>query len=64
MADNQKAIELNSAIATCYNQYFTWNNNSAFYILAPTYLFQFYNNNVRVWDEWNNGWVGNFHSIK
>jgi hypothetical protein len=60
----EKSTELNRHIGTSYNQYFTWNNNSAFYTIAPTYLFSFYNQNVRVWDMWNTGWVLNFHSIK
>ena len=60
----EKSTELNRHIGTSYNQYFTWNNNAAFYTIAPTYLFSYYNNNVKIWDMWNTGWVLNFHSIK
>lgn len=56
--------ELNKAIGESYNQYFNWNNNTPFYVLAPTYLINYYNINVRTWEEWNNGWVANFHSIE
>ena len=60
----ERSTELNKHIGTSFNQYFTWNNNAAFYTIAPTYLFSFYNQNVKVWDMWNTGWVLNFHSIK
>lgn len=58
-----KSTELNRHIGTSFNQYFTWNNNAAFYTIAPTYLFSYYNQNVKVWDMWNTGWVENFHDI-
>ena len=60
----ERSTELNRHIGTSFNQYFTWNNNAAFYTIAPIYLFSFYNQNVKVWDMWNTGWVANFHSIK
>lgn len=59
----ERTTELNKHIGTSFNQYFNWNNNAAFYTLAPAYLFSFYNQNVKVWDMWNNGWVENFHDI-
>ena len=55
---------LNRRIANSYNQYFTYTNNSTFYVLAPVYLFDFYNQSVRTWDRWNSGWVENFHSVE
>lgn len=55
---------LNRRIAESYNQYFTYTNNSTFYVLAPPYLFDFYNQSVRTWDEWISGWVQNFHSVE
>lgn len=51
-------------VSESYNQYMTYINNSAFYVLSPAYLSQFYNVMVRKWDEWNNGWVEDFHSIE
>lgn len=55
---------LNRRIAESYNQYFTYTNNSTFYVLAPPYLFDFYNQSVRTWDEWVSGWVQSFHSVE
>lgn len=60
----EETTNLNRRIAESYNQYFTYTNNSTFYVLAPPYLFDFYNQSVRTWDEWVSGWVQSFHSVE
>lgn len=47
-----------------YNQYFNYTNNTMFYVLSTPYLYQFYLNEVRLWDEWCTGWVQGFHNAK
>lgn len=60
----EETTYLNRRIAESFNQYFTYTNNSTFYVLAPPYLFDYYNMTVRTWDEWISGWVQSFHSIE
>jgi hypothetical protein len=49
---------------SAFNQFYGWTTNSQFYMLAPRYLFNFYNMRVRTQDEWLSGWVPNFHNEK
>lgn len=62
--NNKFGQELNRYIGSSYNQYFTFTNSSAFYALAPSYLKQYYNTMVFMWDQWCSGWVLGFHSIE
>lgn len=58
----EETTALSRAVGNSYNQYFTYNNSTAFYCLAPAYLYQFYNIQVRLYEQWCNGWVPDFHS--
>lgn len=52
----------NKQIGTSFNQYYNFTNNSAFYTLASPYMFHFYTISMWLWDQWNLGFVQNFHS--
>ena len=53
MAEN--SLALNQSIGSAFNQYYNWSTNSPFYMLAPPYLFQYYNTMMRTWDQWLSG---------
>ena len=62
MGEVLESSPINRHIGRAFNQYYNWTNNTAFYTLASPYLFNFYMQNVWVWDQWNLGYVRNFHN--
>lgn len=58
----EECSPLNRTVGRAFNQYYNWTNNTAFYTLASPYLFNFYMQNMWIWDQWNLGYVQNFHS--
>ena len=62
MGEVLESCPINRHIGRAFNQYYNWTNNTAFYTLASPYLFNFYMQNVWVWDQWNLGYVRNFHN--
>lgn len=58
----EQTSPLNQYIGNYVNQMYMWNNNAPFYALATPYLVQYYQQQVRLWDWWNTGYVPGFHS--